>query len=341
MSELVISKEDLARNLLAYGEAAAAERVRHLSAEQLQRVYQIAFKHALARMHFLQAGCLAAIEVIEGAPRALKRKRRVWADAPEIACEPNPRFAEIQRRFQRYAGGRRVRKQEILNDLGESLAPCLPGFRYYRTRAQFRQLFADGVSIVGLEYGHGVLSLRFGVTHDRVEEVRGRLFALAWKGSRPFPVTMSKLTTNMGPSSPHWLYPTECRWPISGSDGLALASREIAEFVEAVVLPYVISHREPAAVRQTLLNFPGRADSWMHRIETTVFAVDYLLSRRDWLDQDYADLCDAERVRASAPPKPMPFLLIAPPQQGIQGALERNLETIKLHYEAAVARWNS
>jgi hypothetical protein len=324
MGVLVVTKEDLIRNLLAYGEAAVSNRIASMSAEEYDRVGEIGFKHALAGMNLFKAACHAAVEVVEGSPRDLNRKRRVWADASPIACEPNPRLAAIMKRFEEYGGGQRVGKKEVLAGLSASLAHTLPDFRYFRSRASFRKLFQDGFSYITFERGHGELSLRFGVRHDRVEEVRACLFDRA-----AVLATISKWSCNMGPESAGWKYPTDTTWPIGGSEGLIRASPEVTEFVAQVALPYVIEHQDPGAIRDTLLRTPGRADP-LPPVGSTIFAIDCLLGRRDWLDEDYNLLC--ERQAALLPTRsPIP----------LRRPLGNPLDALKEAYETAAKRWET
>src|SRR5258706_7025328 len=157
-----------------------------------ERVCQIGFKHALTGMHLMKAGCLAAIEVMEGAPRELRRQRRDWSDVPAALLEPDPIALEVHKRFERYAGGERVRKKEILQAIARTLAPVLRDFHYHTSTGQFRGPFADGISYVALSYAKGVLAIRFGVHHERIESLKHRLFGIAIGSPQHFPTTISK-----------------------------------------------------------------------------------------------------------------------------------------------------
>jgi len=195
---------------------------------------------------------------------------------------------DIERWFASYAGGVPVDGRRVLEALSSALAPALPDFRYYKSYRHFRAAFEHGTSYIGLERGFGVVSVRFGVTHTEVEGVRGRLFEGVTASAYPHPWTISKFTPNMGPMSPHWPFPVRPEWPVSGSDGLARACTEIVAFVEEIALPYVIAHRDPAYIRDTLVNRPGQADGLADA--QTVFAIDCLLQERAWLEADYAHL---------------------------------------------------
>src|SRR5258706_7063711 len=106
-----------------------------------ERVCQIGFKHALTGMHLMKAGCLAAIEVMEGAPRELRRQRRAWSDVPATLLEPDPIAVDVHKHFERYAGGDKVRKKEILETVSRALSSVLKDFRYHKSSGQFRVPF--------------------------------------------------------------------------------------------------------------------------------------------------------------------------------------------------------
>jgi len=283
----------------------------------------------------MKAACLAAVEVLEGKPRELNRKRRIWADAPEPP-EPDPIHAAIAKRFEEYSVGKPLRKQEVVDGVSAALASVLVGFRYYRSKSQFRKLFVDGSSYVGLEYGHATLALRFGVYHRGVEEARARLFDSLLSSGVVLSSTISKFSYNMGPESPHWKHPVKATWPITGSEGLERASHEIADFVNEVVLPYVTLHQDPSMIRNTLLTAPGHTDQGVLD-GTTVFAIDHLLGRRDWLEGDYHRLREQRRaliaqttaLRATAPT----LLFIKRPTQDPLDRLAQN-------YEIAAKKWD-
>jgi hypothetical protein len=71
-------KENLVQDLEQYGEDAVAAQVKDLSQIDYDRLGDIAFEHACTGMLIAKALALAAVEVIEGKPRELKRKRRVF-----------------------------------------------------------------------------------------------------------------------------------------------------------------------------------------------------------------------------------------------------------------------
>src|SRR5262249_209522 len=151
-------------------------RIRGLSEEDYTRVGEIGFQNSLKGMHFMLAGCLAAIEVMEGAPRELRRKRRVWEDVQPALSVPDPRLTEINERIDADSGGEPVKKREVFDGLVATLQPHLSQFRYFKSFAHFRRSFGRGTSYIGLVRGHGVVELRFGVLHTDVEKVIVHLF---------------------------------------------------------------------------------------------------------------------------------------------------------------------
>jgi len=78
MSTLYSPRDNVVQDLVEYGEDEAAGQVMNLSKEDYDRLGQIAFEHACTGMLLAKALALAAVEIIEGKPRELKRKRRVF-----------------------------------------------------------------------------------------------------------------------------------------------------------------------------------------------------------------------------------------------------------------------
>src|SRR2546423_1559339 len=114
----------LVADLASYGEVDASERVRSLSTADIERVYELAFEHALTGMLLAKASCLAAIEVLEGRPRGLKRNRR---DFRNVHVEPDRKYRTIVEQFERYAGGSPVLGAQIFDALSIAVAQVLPG----------------------------------------------------------------------------------------------------------------------------------------------------------------------------------------------------------------------
>jgi len=74
-------RKSLIADLKTYGEDAVAKKIRGLSKREYDRLADIAFHHSLTGMLLSKALALAAVEVVEGAPRELKRKRRAFSNA--------------------------------------------------------------------------------------------------------------------------------------------------------------------------------------------------------------------------------------------------------------------
>lgn len=66
----------MVEDLKDYGEDDVAAKIPGLSESDLTRIGEIAFDHSLTGMLLAKAIALAAVEVVEGHPRELKRKRR-------------------------------------------------------------------------------------------------------------------------------------------------------------------------------------------------------------------------------------------------------------------------
>lgn len=262
---LIVNRDDLARNLAAYGELELSERTRLMSDEQFKRVCEIGFRHALTGMHLLKCSCLAAVEVLEGKPRELKRKRRRWTGLSRSISSTLPMFEAVQRRFEKYSGGQPLRKAQILEQLSQIVSRSMPSFKYFKSSSEFRCTFRSGYSFIGFSYGHGSLALQFGVRHHDIAEIEARMFPTDYSTRRL--ATISMLSVNMGPRSPHWPYPTETTWPISGTQGLRLASSEIVAFIRGC--SRTICHAAPRPCRNakhsveyaTPRNIPGRQSS--------------------------------------------------------------------------------
>jgi hypothetical protein len=312
---LILSRRDLAANLAAYGEHEAAARIHDLSADDYQRISEIGFRHALDGHHWLLAGCLAAIEVIEGKARNLRRPRRDWSEVPPQFSGSDPLFLEVESRFAEYAGGDPLKRAEIYASLGSVLVGQLPGFRYLKTHRQLRRAFEGGTAFICLEIGHGVLHLRFGVLIDAVEKTRAVLFGGPPRARRPYPETISVFSANMGPRSPHWACPVEASWPMLGTFGLSKAGPEIAALIDRYVLPYLSEHESPLNVRQTLILSPGKALDFCP--SQTVFSIDHLARKRDWLEEDYIAL--KERAK---------------------NYIASHRDRIPLDYERVLSRWD-
>jgi len=279
-------RNELAANLAAYGEHAVAAQIAALSESQYEHIGKLGFARALTGEHFALAACRAAVEVIEGTARDLRRPRREWSDVPSEYLQPDAIRQRIDARFDAYSGGEPMTTPKVIAALADYLTPRLPGFRYYKTRREFRSPFEGGHAYIVLERAHGVIALRFGVVLQALERVRASLFSSSTLRRVPSRASISAYSYNMGPQSPHWRCPDESTWPTLWSDGVEKASPEILGFIQRYALPFLAEHRSPEAIRRTQLEAPGKAlgsGDWK-----TVFAVDRLAGNRAWLDADYA-----------------------------------------------------
>jgi hypothetical protein len=288
---LLLNLRDIAANLAAYGEKEAAAAIEGLTKEQHEQIGKIGFRHALDGKHWLLAGCLAAIEVLEGKPRNLRRKRRAWADVPTEYNIPNSQIREIEKWFEQYSGGEPVTKARIYSALAGALREHLVHFQFIKKHARLVRDFEGGRSFIGLEFAHKVVHLRFGAALDHVEKIKAVLFAESAGDVRS--PTISAFSANIGPASPHWPCPVKAAWPILGTDGLTKACREIVGFTHTYVLPYLKEHEDPLRVRHTLLATPGKA--LVVAPTQTVFAIDHLAHNREWLEADYATFQERSR----------------------------------------------
>lgn len=86
-STIVFSPTDMIRELEAYGETEAAEKLIGLSDSQIREIGLLAHAHYSraddGRGPVLDTAiCLGVIEFLEGSPRPLRRKRRVYPGSP-------------------------------------------------------------------------------------------------------------------------------------------------------------------------------------------------------------------------------------------------------------------
>jgi hypothetical protein len=277
---LLVTRHRLARCLLAHGEVALSARTFAVSAAELDRISEAGRHFAAHGLPATGAICRAAIEVMEGASRG-PAKEGSWA-AVEYADE-----ARRRARMAAYGGGVPLNARGVRHRLGEALIPHLPGFRYFKSHGQFRRPFAKGTSYIQIWHEIGDHYLSFGITHRLIEEIRSHLFDTNWKPKQWRVDTIGMSSKYMYPASPRWHYRIEASWPISGTQGIARAMKEIVPLLDEVVFPYLQTHEEPVAIRDTELLRPERGGgSGFWSPHTTVFAIDSLLGQRRWLDED-------------------------------------------------------
>jgi hypothetical protein len=78
-SRVIAMQADIADDLRNYGEDEVASKVMRLRRDQLERLFELAAVHAQTGMLFAKALALAAVEVVEGHTRALRRGRRKFS----------------------------------------------------------------------------------------------------------------------------------------------------------------------------------------------------------------------------------------------------------------------
>ena len=78
-SRIVASRRQVIEDLLDYGESEVALEVDVLSEEKWSQLRRLAFDLALRHRLISKALALAAVEVVEGKPRPLRRTRRRFA----------------------------------------------------------------------------------------------------------------------------------------------------------------------------------------------------------------------------------------------------------------------
>lgn len=78
-SKVTFRVQDIVPQLVAYGEQEASEKLETFSDDALHEIGVLAFRYYLVPKTILnKAICLGVVEYIEGSPRELKRKRRVF-----------------------------------------------------------------------------------------------------------------------------------------------------------------------------------------------------------------------------------------------------------------------
>lgn len=269
-----VSRSQLARSLWAYDEIALSVRALASSDATHDRICDLTVKYRLYGIPSYRAAPLAAVVVLEGRRRALKRQRPLGLDKtePEIGAERENKLA----RQAEYSLGRSLKKREVFDGVAEMITPLLPGFRYYRSYGRYLRSFANGTAFVDLCSFHSQFyGFQYGIHHRLVERTFARVFDPDRELGKCSPMTI------FDHSHFH-----DVDWPISGSHGLELAAEGMRAFVGDVVFPYLRTHKEPEAIRKTILYEDGNTP-WNSPPHATVFAVDALLGQRGWLDDDF------------------------------------------------------
>lgn len=283
---LELSRGYVAYLLSGFGEPEVAASIVKASDDEFRRVNEAANRGAHDGKEWLKVACRAAIEVVEGESRELRRTQLAEKDMPqELLAEDRQVSAARSRAF---SSGAPVKKREILAALSAAITPELPGYKYFKSRAQFTKPSTEGMSYVSLHRGRGIAYLSFGVTHAAIVGIEQSLFGPRSVVAQrvEYPQTLLVLSMNISPRSHYWPHVIDASWLILGEDGIRLASSEAGTFVREVVVPFIVHNRTPERIRDTLLSIPGQIASM--RSAQTVFAIDHLERRRDWLDADLA-----------------------------------------------------
>lgn len=313
---LELSRSYVAYLLAGYGEPEVSAAILRTADEEFRRVQDAANRGATEGKEWLKVACRAAIELVEGQSRDLRRRQLVMDDLPQelLAADRNASSA----RMAQFYGGAPVKKREIFAALAEAIAPELFGYRYFRSRAQFQKSFPGGTSFVSLYRGRGTVYFGFGVTHDNIERIERLLFeprnTLA--KPRPYPQTLAVISINISPRNHYWPNAIGASWLIRGEEGIRLASIEANAIVRDVIVPFIERNQTPTSIRDTLLSTRGRIASL--RPARTVFAIDHLERRKDWLEADLAFFEDR-----------------------FQDYSQKNREKLQSEYRATVERWDS
>ena len=281
---LELSRGYVAYLLAGYGEPEASAAIVKSSDADFRRVQEAANQGAVDGREWLKVACRTAIEIVEGRSRDLRRRQLVPADMPqELMAEDNKAYAQ---RAERFLGGAPVKKREIIAGIAAAISPELPEYTYFKSRAQFQRAFPGGTTYVSLHRGRGNVYFGFGVTHATIEKTEELLFGPRSALPRPYPETLVVISINLGPRSHHWPHVIEGSWLILGEDGIPLASSEAVSIVRELIAPFIEGNQTPTRIRDTLRSTRGRIAS--RRPECTVFAIDHLERRRDWLEGDLA-----------------------------------------------------
>jgi hypothetical protein len=283
---LELSRGYVAYLLAGFGEPEASAAILKSSDAEFRRVQEAANQGAVDGKEWLKVACRTAVEIVEGRSRELRRRQLVPGDMPqELMAEDNRAYAK---RAERFLGGAPVKKREIFAGIAAALVPELPEYKYVKSQAQFQKAFPGGTSYISLHRGRGIVYFGFGVTHEKIEKTEELLFGprSALPKPRPYPQTLVVISINLSPRSHYWPHAIEGSWLIHGEEGIPLASIAAASIVRDVIVPFIEGNQTPTPIRDTLLSTRGRISSM--RPERTVFAIDHLERRRDWLEADLA-----------------------------------------------------
>jgi hypothetical protein len=170
--------------------------------------------------------------------------------------------------------------------------PLLPqSFRYLRSKSEFCAPFNGGMSLIAIRATsprRGVCSLAFNlaVSHHGIERCIREI--LGEEPSSEYGHSIWCYTVNIGPLSPHWTHRIPGSWLFADPAEVTAAEPQIREFLSEIALPYVLEHQDPVAIRRTLLEQPGHAQSLAPYRQ--ILAVDRQLGLQTQATEDLATL---------------------------------------------------
>lgn len=210
-----------------------------------------------------------------------------------------------------------MKKREIFASLAAAIVPELSQYTYFKSRAQFQKSLSGGTAYVSLHRGRGIVYFGFGVTLNNIERIESLLFGprSALPKPRPYPHTLVVTSINLSPRNHYWPHAMDGSWLVHGEDGIPLASIEAVAIVREVIVPFIEGNQTPPRIRDTLLSTRGRIASM--RPERTVFAIDSLERRRDWLEADLAFF-----------------------EERFQDYSQENRDTLRSEYKTTVESWD-
>ena len=144
------------------------------------------------------------------------------------------------------------------------------GFQYFKSHGHFRRKDANGFSYIAIN----------AITHDRrtyhlafyigvqITEVEAWVLRLMGKTRDVTHDDRSlwNYTVNIGPNSPHWPFPIQGTWSVTTMEEFRELGAEMSGFVRDLAVPFVDEHRDPLALRRTLIETPGHATNiWPYR----------------------------------------------------------------------------
>ena len=179
------------------------------------------------------------------------------------------------------------------------------GFRYFKSYDHFRRKNDNGFSYITIN----------SVTHDRrayhlafyigvqITEVETWVLRLIGetRDVTHYDRSIWNYTVNIGPTSPHCRrFPVRGTWTITTLAEFQGFAAEVSEFVRNLALPFVDEHRDPLAIRRTLVETPGHATNiWPYR---PLLAIDCLYGSPEQTETDIV-LLDQRYARYAPRPR--------------------------------------